>query len=65
MPVEVIYTVPSLMGIALNYNLTSVVLPYTRSALKLELNPDPFTPMAMLQSKKLETIKVSGIHQIK
>ena len=65
MPVEVMYTVPSLIGIPLVYNMSSVVMPYARSKLKVETEPDIPSPMAFMMGKKLKTIKVSGVQQLR
>lgn len=65
MPVEVLYTVPSLVGIPLVYNMSSIVMPYARSKLKVETEPDFKSPMAFMMGKKLKTIKVSGVQQLR
>ncbi len=64
-PVEVIYTVPTLTGLPLIYNMESVVIPHVKSELRLEMHPDPTKPSFWMQKQKLETIKVAGAEHIK
>eukprot|EP00794_Sanderia_malayensis_P007894 gene7894-8748_t len=60
MPVEVIYTVPSLVGIPLDYNMTSVIMPYVKSSWKVDMKPDPISPSFWMLKKKLQSLKVTG-----
>ncbi|XP_065069314.1 vitellogenin-1-like [Rhopilema esculentum] len=62
MPVETVYQVPSLCGVPLVFNMSSMILPYSRTNIKLETTPDIKSPMSLIRTK-LQEIKVSGIQQ--
>ena len=65
MPIEAIYTIPSMVGVPLVYNMTSLVMPFARSKIELEIEPDVSSPMALLKSKKLQEIELSGTQQLR
>ncbi len=48
MPIEVIYRMPSLVGVTMTANLTSMVMPVSVSKLTAEVKPGLLTPKSLL-----------------
>ena len=64
MPVDVIYRVPSLAGIPLVFNMSSVLMPYARTTVQLKTKPDIKTPFQLFKTK-LEEVEISGTQQFR
>ncbi|XP_065069976.1 vitellogenin-6-like [Rhopilema esculentum] len=64
MPVDLMYRMPSLTGIPLVFNMTSIFIPYVRSNVEVEITPEISSPLALIKGKKLEEIELSGVQQL-
>eukprot|EP00794_Sanderia_malayensis_P007835 gene7835-8685_t len=63
MPIEVIYRMPSLIGVTMTANLTSIILPVSSTVLKAEVKPGLFTPKSLLW-KQRDSVHVSAEHRL-
>ena len=63
MPVEMIYRMPTMMGVPLTVNSTSVVLPISAFKLEVEVKPGLFTPSALLW-KKRDSVEIKAKHRL-
>ena len=65
MPVDLMYRMPSLTGVPLVFNMTSIFIPYVRSNVEVEITPEISSPLALIKGKKLEEIELSGVQQLR
>ena len=58
MPVEAIYRMPSLAGVAMTANLTTMLLPVSVSRLTLKTVPSIFS-LKMLRERRVDTMNMT------
>ena len=64
MPVETIYRMPSLVGVAMTANLTTMLLPVSVSRLTLKTVPSMFS-LKMLRDRRIDTMNLACEQKLK